>query len=162
PTSEEYFMLLTEAIEENDPEPLRTFVPELSRELEDICLRCLEKEKRHRFKTGDDLAEALRRYRDRQGPGYAETGLSLPARMLPAVVAKGLRSFDRADEAFFLDLLPGPRDRDGLPPSVSFWKERLGTNPPGGRLDVCVIYGPSGSGKSSLIKAGVTPQLDDH
>src|SRR6185369_12762396 len=57
--------------------------------------------------------------------------------------------------------LAGPRDRDGLPLCVSFWKERLGTTPADGRLDVCVIYGPSGSGKSSLIKAGVAPQLGD-
>src|SRR5262249_14205654 len=28
--------------------------------------------------------------------------------------------------------------------------------------DVCVIYGPSGSGKSSLVKAGIVPQLTDN
>jgi serine/threonine protein kinase/formylglycine-generating enzyme required for sulfatase activity len=160
-TSAEYYALLSEAIEENDPEPLRTFVPELSRELEDICLRCLEKEKRHRFKTGDDLAEALRRFRDRKAGGTVDTELLVASVAIPTVVPKGLRSFEQADETFFLDLLPGPRDRDGLPLCVSFWKERLGTVLPIGRLDVCVIYGPSGSGKSSLVKAGVVPQLTD-
>ena len=25
----------------------------------------------------------------------------------------------------FLDLLPGPRDRDGLPESIRFWKTRI-------------------------------------
>lgn len=158
-TSAEYYAILSEAIEENDPEPLRTFAPHLSRELEDICLRCLEKEKRHRFKTGDDLAEALRRFRDRQGGGKLDAEYLSPAAAVPAVVPKGLRAFDQADEAFFLDLLPGLRDRDGLPLCVSFWKERLSTTPPAGRLDVCVIYGPSGSGKSSLVKAGLVPQL---
>jgi hypothetical protein len=160
-TSAEYYALLSEAIEENDPEPLRTFVPELSRELEDICLRCLEKEKRHRFKTGDDLAEALRRFRDRKAGGAADAELAMASVAVPTVVPKGLRAFEQADEAFFLDLLPGPRDRDGLPLCVSFWKERLGMALPNGRLDVCVIYGPSGSGKSSLVKAGVVPQLTD-
>lgn len=158
-TSAEYYAILSEAIEENDPEPLRTFAPHLSRELEDICLRCLEKEKRHRFKTGDDLAEALRRFRDRQSGGKLDAEYLSPAAAVPAVVPKGLRAFDQADEAFFLDLLPGLRDRDGLPLCVSFWKERLSTTPPAGRLDVCVIYGPSGSGKSSLVKAGLVPQL---
>ena len=30
------------------------------------------------------------------------------------IVPKGLRSFDAHDADFFLALLPGPRDRDGL------------------------------------------------
>ena len=33
------------------------------------------------------------------------------------IVPKGLRSFDAHDADFFLELLPGPRDRDGLPDS---------------------------------------------
>jgi hypothetical protein len=31
-----------------------------------------------------------------------------------AVVPKGLRSFDANDSEFFLQLIPGPRDKDGL------------------------------------------------
>jgi hypothetical protein len=42
-----------------------------------------------------------------------------------AVVPKGLRSYDSIDADFFLDLLPGPRDKDGLPESIRFWKHRL-------------------------------------
>ena len=38
---------------------------------------------------------------------------------------KGLRSFDAHDADFFLELLPGPRDRDGLPDSIRFWKTRI-------------------------------------
>ncbi len=38
------------------------------------------------------------------------------------IVPKGLRSFDAHDADFFLELLPGPRDRDGLPESLRFWK----------------------------------------
>ncbi len=41
----------------------------------------------------------------------------------PAVVPKGLRSFDAGDARFFLDLLPGPRDDRGLPDSIRFWKQ---------------------------------------
>ena len=33
------------------------------------------------------------------------------------IVPKGLRSFDEHDADFFLELLPGPRDREGLPDS---------------------------------------------
>ena len=41
------------------------------------------------------------------------------------IVPKGLRSFDAQDADFFLELLPGPRDRDGLPDSIRFWKTRI-------------------------------------
>ena len=46
-----------------------------------------------------------------------------------AVVPKGLRSFDAKDADFFLDLLPGPRDKDGLPESIRFWKHRVEDRP---------------------------------
>ena len=38
---------------------------------------------------------------------------------------KGLRSFDAHDADFFLEMLPGPRDREGLPESLRFWKIRI-------------------------------------
>ena len=46
------------------------------------------------------------------------------------IVPKGLRSFDQHDADFFLELLPGPRDRDGLPESIRFWKTRIETTDP--------------------------------
>src|SRR3954465_8999398 len=78
-----------------------------------------------------------------------------------AVVPKGLRSFDANDADFFLELLPGPRDRDGLPDSIRFWKTRIETNDSDNTFSVGLIYGPSGCGKSSLMKAGVLPRLAD-
>ena len=30
-----------------------------------------------------------------------------------------------SDADFFLELLPGPRDRDGLPESIRFWKGKI-------------------------------------
>ena len=44
------------------------------------------------------------------------------------IVPKGLRSFDEQDADFFLELLPGPRDRDGLPDSIRFWKTLIETD----------------------------------
>ena len=43
----------------------------------------------------------------------------------PVVLPKGLRSFDSHDADFFLELLPGPRDRGGLPDSLRFWKTKI-------------------------------------
>jgi serine/threonine protein kinase len=75
------------------------------------------------------------------------------------IVPKGLRSFDAHDADFFLELLPGPRDREGLPDSLRFWKTRLEETDPDNTFSVGLIYGPSGCGKSSLVKAGLLPRL---
>ena len=78
------------------------------------------------------------------------------------IVPKGLRSFDEHDADFFLELLPGPRDRDGLPESLRFWKARIEETDPDQTFRVGLIYGPSGCGKSSLVKAGLLPRLAKH
>ncbi len=75
------------------------------------------------------------------------------------VVPKGLRSFDGADADYFLELLPGPRDKHGLPESIRFWKTLIEQIDPESTFRVGLIYGPSGCGKSSLVKAGLLPRL---
>jgi len=75
------------------------------------------------------------------------------------IVPKGLRSFDAHDADFFLELLPGARDRNGLPDSLRFWKTRIEETDPDSTFSVGLIYGPSGCGKSSLVKAGLLPRL---
>jgi hypothetical protein len=75
------------------------------------------------------------------------------------IVPKGLRSFDASDADFFLELLPGPRDRDGLPDSIRFWKTHIETKEADSTFSVGLLYGPSGCGKSSLVKAGLLPRL---
>ena len=77
------------------------------------------------------------------------------------IVPKGLRSFDAHDADFFLELLPGPRDREGLPDSLRFWKTRIEETDPDNTFSVGLIYGPSGCGKSSLVKAGLLPRLSE-
>jgi hypothetical protein len=73
------------------------------------------------------------------------------------IVPKGLRSFDVHDADFFLELLHGPRNRDGLPDSLRFWKTRVEELDPDSTFSVGLCYGPSGCGKSSLFKAGLLP-----
>src|SRR5215831_13951070 len=72
---------------------------------------------------------------------------------------KVLRSFDAQDTDFFLELLPGPLDRERLPDSIRFWKTRIEETDPESTFSVGLIYGPSGCGKSSLVKAGLLPHL---
>jgi hypothetical protein len=78
------------------------------------------------------------------------------------IVPKGLRSFDEHDADFFLELLPGPRDREGLPESIRFWKTRIEETDADRTFKVGLIYGPSGCGKSSLVRAGLLPRLAKH
>jgi len=75
-----------------------------------------------------------------------------------AIVPKGLRSFDEHDSDFFLQLVPGPRDKDCHPESIRFWKHRIESRDDPS-FTVGLIYGPSGCGKSSLVKAGLLPRL---
>jgi eukaryotic-like serine/threonine-protein kinase len=92
-------------------------------------------------------------------PGPITPPLALPDGQPPKVVPKGLRSFDAHDADFFPDLLPGPRDREGLPDSIRFWKSRIEEADPDNTFSVGLLYGPSGCGKSSLVKAGLLPRL---
>ncbi len=75
------------------------------------------------------------------------------------VLPKGLLSYDENDAEFFLSLLEGPTDINGHPPSVRYWKAGIESTDPAVGFRVGVIYGPSGSGKSSLVRAGILPIL---
>lgn len=77
----------------------------------------------------------------------------------PKIVPKGLRSFDAADSDFFLELVAGPRNLQGIPDSIRLIKARIEARDLADTFVVGCIYGPSGCGKSSLIKAGVLPRL---
>jgi serine/threonine protein kinase/formylglycine-generating enzyme required for sulfatase activity len=157
------------------PRPPRQFNHAIHPELERICLKALAKQMSARYPTAGDMAEELRAVVESLCPLAAvpshpgrstslpESGtrtVSLPSSPAPLpVVPKGLRSFGREDSQFFLRLLPGPRDRDGLPESIRFWKVRIENQGEDAPFAVGLLYGPSGCGKTSLIKAGLLPRL---
>ena len=135
------------------PVPLRDRDPAIPAELERIALRALGKAKNDRHESAALLAEDLEAWL--AGPSRPATDeADVP------VIPKGLRSFDGDDARFFLQLLPGPRGRDGLPESVRFWKTRLEETDPEKTFAIGLLYGPSGCGKSSLVKAGIVPRLE--
>jgi hypothetical protein len=150
----------------------------IPRELERICLKAPAKRATERYSTGLDLADDLRHFLDQSTPaeppraparGAAADAttptppVTPPPTGLPVrIVPKGLRAFDAHDADFFLELLPGPRDRDGLPDSIRFWKTRIEETDPDNTFAVGLLYGPSGCGKSSLVKAGLLPRLAGH
>jgi len=138
-------------------------------ELERVCLRALSKRAAHRFATAYDLANDLRLYlssetSDTAAAGFESGGPPEAAALHTdslRVVPKGLRAFDSEDATFFLALLPGPSDRQGTPERLRFWLRCLAERDPDATFRVGLIYGPSGSGKSSFLKAGLLPRLDD-
>ncbi len=151
---------LLEQIATADAPPPRQVADGVPRELERICLKALAKRASERYATAGAMAEDLRHYL--AGAGAATPGAerdSVSGRHAAPVVPKGLRSFDAHDADFFLELLPGPRDREGLPESVRFWKARVEGTGPDDTFAVGLLYGPSGCGKSSLVKAGLLPRL---
>jgi len=164
---------LMENITSQEARPPRQYDETIPRELDRICLKALAKRASERYSTARDMAEDLRlflaeqaepwlatpatqiHYRQTLGPVDSTSSLHETVKIVP----KGLRSFDEHDADFFLELLPGPRDRDGLPESLRFWKTWIEETDPDKTAPVGLIYGPSGCGKSSLVKAGLLPRL---
>ena len=137
-----------------EPRPLRQIDPAIPKELERITLKALAKRASERYPTALDFADDLQHWLKPETT--TEKG---PASV--RIIPKGLRSFDAGDTEFFLELLPGPRDRDGLPETLRFWKTRIEETDADKTFRVGVIYGPSGCGKSSFMKAGLLPRLAD-
>ena len=169
-------MMLLQMIKMVEVKPLRQINSKIDKELERICLKALSRKLLDRYATAADMAADLRSF---LASGFMPSGnvQSAPSINIEGnksgsksgnisgldskniqVVYKGLRSFDQSDASFFLELLPGSRDREGLPPSIRFWKTQIEN--PSSSFSVGVIYGPSGCGKSSLMKAGLIPNLD--
>jgi serine/threonine protein kinase/formylglycine-generating enzyme required for sulfatase activity len=136
-------------VEPPAPRSLKTDIPA---ELERICLKLLRKRASERYANGRELAEDLRAW-------LTPRAIQLAKAAIQKITPRGLRSFTADDAGFFLDLLPGPRNRDGLPESIAFWKERIEQRDPDQTFTVGLLYGPSGCGKSSLVKAGLIPSL---
>ncbi|MFI5457946.1 MAG: protein kinase, partial [Isosphaerales bacterium] len=176
---------LLDLIATTEARPPRQIDDTIPKELERICQKALSKRASERYSTAKDMAEDLRVFLQTTGgtvspaapavqiatpPGSTREATPVPSTSKQSdsdqkairVVPKGLRSFDEHDADFFLELLPGPRDRDGLPESIRFWKTRIETTDTDKTFRVGLIYGPSGCGKSSLMKAGLLPRLPKH
>ena len=182
---------LMDQVATHEPRPLRQVDEGIPKELERICFKAIAKRASERYMTAKDLADDLRHFQRVEGgvcsvAGTERTTSATPLNTPPSppsthhsppstpssphhtphvtaikIVPKGLRSFDAHDADFFLELLPGPRDRGGLPDSLRFWKTRIEEKDADNTFTVGLIYGPSGCGKSSLVKAGLLPRLSD-
>ena len=173
-------------VKNREPKPPRQLNPKIPSELERICLKLLSKRIVDRYTTATDLAVDLgfflqtrehasradfsRRSGD-SGQNFDSRGMetataksnrasTVESAVGPKIVPKGIRPFDTDDSDFYLQLLPGPRDRLGIPDVIRFWLNFVREADPVARQSVGLIYGPSGCGKSSFVKAGLIPQFD--
>jgi serine/threonine protein kinase/formylglycine-generating enzyme required for sulfatase activity len=169
---------LLEQITNLEARPPRQIDDRIPKELDRICLKALSKRASERYSAARDMADDLRHslaeasaeeksavtgWKKNEADATTQAPSPVPTpsdQRSVKVVPKGLRSFDAGDADFFLELLPGPRDRDGLPDSIRFWKARIETADADSTFAVGMIYGPSGCGKSSLVKAGLLPRLE--
>ena len=166
-----------------EPRSPRELSPGVPRELNRICLKLLSKFASQRYAKIQELADDLRHWlatAEADHVGVAESVAASANAITPrspsieatlslshvrrptAIIPRGLRAFSREDAYFFLQLLPGTRDREGLPTSISHWMRWASSNEDGDPElhRVGVISGPTGCGKSSFVRAGVLPLLD--
>ncbi len=171
---------LREQITSLEPRPPRQIDNQIPKELDRICLKALSKRASERYSAAMDVAEDLRQFlagapvpekssteKVKQDASTATPAPTpTPSHRQDSVEVKilfnGLRSYEAQDAYFFLELLPGQRDRDGLPESLRFWKIKIQEPDPDKTFSVGLIYGPSGCGKSSLVKAGLLPRLSEN
>ncbi|TWU49143.1 bifunctional serine/threonine-protein kinase/formylglycine-generating enzyme family protein [Rubripirellula reticaptiva] len=157
-----------------EPRPLRQLDPTIDGELERICMKALAQRLSDRYNSGRDMADDLRRFANCGSTvdHSADFSLSLPMESAASpspgkvvvdtrVIPKGLRAFDEHDQDFFLKLVPGTRDANGIPEVIRRLKIRIESRNLEESFRVGLIYGSSGSGKSSLIRAGLAPLLND-
>lgn len=169
---------LLDEIRSIEAPPLRQVDDRIPKEVERICLKALSIRAVDRYPLAKDMADDLRDFLSKTTLSKNAT-LAIPQKevdtptvitsgpqsnrvsenMTLQIVPKGLRSFDSNDADFFMELLPGVRDRDGLPDCIRFWKSRIEPTDHEQTFSIGLIYGPSGCGKSSLVKAGLLPGL---
>ncbi len=143
------FDVLMKQVISLDPVSPKILNPSIPIELDRICMRALSKRATDRYPNARSMAEDLENWNGNPAIDASQV----------TIVPKGLRSFDAEDANFFLDLLPGPRNKNGLPNSIHFWKTRIEQTDQEKSFRIGLIYGPSGCGKTSLVKAGLLPCL---
>ncbi len=121
--------------------------PELPRQVDDVIARATAKEPADRFRTADEFVLALAGASGTPALSSSAARGSRTVVPLSANPYKGLRAFDEADA----------RDFHGRARLVDEIAARLRLDGPAGRF--VLLVGPSGSGKSSVVRAGLVPAL---
>ncbi|NND97166.1 MAG: protein kinase [Pirellulaceae bacterium] len=148
--------------------PPRQLNSEIDNELQRIVLKCLQPLISSRYSSTAQLREDLVQWLAQHdesalsvdsGGVLTRSGVTSSVPSSARLAKRGLQPFTESDASTYLSLIPGPRDRDGIPDSIRFWKRWAESDDPQTDFPVGVLYGPSGSGKSSYVRAGLFKQL---
>ena len=146
--------------------PPRQLNPEIDIELQRIILKCLEPLITSRYASAADLRDDLVHWLSEAGDNPSLTHMPVASRQADPLIPsslrlsnRGLQPFTESDADVYLSLVPGPRDRNGIPDSIRFWKRWVESDDPNTEHPVGVLYGASGSGKTSYVRAGLFRQL---
>jgi DNA-binding SARP family transcriptional activator len=133
----------------NEPMPLvRDSRPDLASAVDDVLQRATAKAPADRYDDALEMAEAFRRSlrpAETRRPAPEREVIAIPTGVEVVNPYKGLRAFQEADAADF------------------FGREALVEQLVAGLADsrFLAVVGPSGSGKSSVVRAGLIPALRD-
>ena len=96
-TGEDWYEIARQHVEEKPPRP-RSLNASISRELEDVILRCLEKDPENRYPSGESMCEDLAEILQERGESAAMRTITVPtaATLPPGTAAPKLRRRRRA------------------------------------------------------------------
>lgn len=161
----------------DEPVPPIDIRSDIPPELDRICLKLLSKLATQRYLLTKDIAVELHDWLAKADEptfdlpasdlGIESTQSILshnapnPLEQEAAIIPRGLQAFSRLDAFFFPALLPGVRDRKGLPLSISNWTNWLNETSNDAELKrIGILAGPTGCGKTSLFRAGLLPCIE--
>ena len=131
--------------------PPSAFNPNIPERLERICLRAMSRNPNKRYRSADSFGRALRRHLRGTFEDRSSTG---PSRELTTNPYKGLAAFTEDDAHLFFG-----RDEQIERLWNAFRDLHSNRDERPGKHRVLPILGPSGSGKSSLARAGLISEL---
>jgi serine/threonine protein kinase len=111
--------------------PPRQLNPAIDNELQRIILKCLEPLIKSRYASASEVRDDLVHWLRAQGQNTTSLSPEVHSQTqheqsaAPAswrIALRGLQPFAEQDGAEYLSLIPGPRDRFGIPDSIRFWK----------------------------------------
>jgi serine/threonine protein kinase/formylglycine-generating enzyme required for sulfatase activity len=135
PTEAATMLELAERVQESEPRPLLERAPDTDAKLAAVIERCIHRDPKQRYASGDELREALETLQ----PGHR--GSPVPG----GNPYRGLQVFDAAHRELFF----------GRSSEVTAVITRLRSQ------NFVLVAGDSGVGKSSLCRAGVLPAICD-
>lgn len=154
---------------ERTPTSPREIIPDIPRQLNRLCMSCLSKRDADRPDAATDVREDLRDVLNRLRGGEESTHSESFSGLLPRSHQTGkphqyplptLRRFTAEQTDLYLRMMPKSYNNpDELPELIGFWKRRIASPYQEESFRVGVMVGVSGCGKSSLLEAGLVPNL---